>query len=81
MKNGDESLDLERVREKKLEEGELNRMIAVAERASQMLFDLRGDSQTLDTGALRAERNARGKAKKGEKGGEHRQDSDTADAI
>ena len=49
MKKGDESLDLEKVREKKLEEGELNRMIAVAERASQMLFDLRGDSQTLDS--------------------------------
>jgi len=49
MKKGDESLDLERVREKKLEEGELNRMIAVAERASQMLFDLRGDSQTLES--------------------------------
>lgn len=49
MKKGDESLDLERVREKKLEEGELNRMIAAAERASQMLFDLRGDSQTLES--------------------------------
>lgn len=53
MEKGDESLDLERVREKKLEEGELNRMIAVAERASQMIFGLCGDSQALDSAIRR----------------------------
>lgn len=49
MEKGDWNLDFEKIRERKLEEEELNRMIGAAERASQMLFDLRGDSQTLES--------------------------------
>lgn len=49
MEKGDESLDLEKVREKKLEEEELIRMIGVAEWASQMLFEQQGDGKTLES--------------------------------
>ena len=49
MEKGDESLDLEKVREKKLEEEELIRMIGGAEWASQMLFEQQGDGKTLES--------------------------------
>nr|DAY04342.1 MAG TPA: hypothetical protein [Caudoviricetes sp.] len=48
MEKGDWSLDFEKVREKKLEEGELKRVIAAAERVTQELFEQRGDSRMLE---------------------------------
>lgn len=48
MEKGDWSLDFEKVREKKLEEGELKRVIAAAERVAQELFEQRGDSRSLE---------------------------------
>lgn len=49
MEKGEWNLDFEKIREKKLEEEELNRMIGAAELAAKMLFDQRGDSKTLDS--------------------------------
>ena len=43
MKKGDLSLDFEKVREKKLEEGELKRVIAAAESKAQITFEQWGD--------------------------------------
>ena len=48
MEKGDWSLDFEKVREKKLEEGELKKLIVVAERAAQELFERQGDSRRLE---------------------------------
>lgn len=48
MEKGDWSLDFEKVREKKLEEGELKRVIAAAERVAQELFERQGDSRMLE---------------------------------
>lgn len=48
MEKGDWNLDFEKVREKKLEEGELKRVIAAAERVAQELFEQRGDSRSLE---------------------------------
>lgn len=48
MEKGDWSLDFEKVREKQLEEGELKRVIAAAERVTQELFEQRGDSRMLE---------------------------------
>lgn len=48
MEKGDWSLDFEKVREKKLEEGELKRVIAAAERVTQELFEQQGDSRMLE---------------------------------
>ena len=52
MEKGDWSLDFEKVREKKLEEGELKRVIAAAERVTQELFEQRGDSRILEGAIL-----------------------------
>lgn len=43
MEKGDWSLDFEKVREKKLEEGELKRVIAAAESKAQITFEQWGD--------------------------------------
>lgn len=48
MEKGDWSLDFEKVREKKLEEGELKSLIAAAERRTQIAFEEWGDSKTLE---------------------------------
>lgn len=80
MKKGDERLDLEKLREKKLGEEELKRMIRVAEwearaaQAAQILIEQRGDSETLENAIchLRAlyelQELREEKRKKGEKG-------------
>lgn len=52
MEKGDRSLDFEKVREKKLEEGELKKLIVVAERAAQELFERQGDSRSLEGAIL-----------------------------
>lgn len=48
MKKGDERLDLEKLREKKLGEEELKRLIRVAEWVAQILIEQPGDSKTLE---------------------------------
>lgn len=48
MEKGDWSLDFEKVREKKLEEGELKKLIVAAERAAQELFERQGDSRMME---------------------------------
>lgn len=48
MEKGDWSLDFEKVREKKLEEGELKKLIVAAERAAQELFEQQGDSRMME---------------------------------
>lgn len=77
MKKGDERLDLEKLREKKLGEEELKRMIRVAE---WVAFYHRTDSETLENAIcylralyelqeLREEKRKKGeKGEKGEKG-------------
>lgn len=48
MEKGNWSLDFEKIREKKLEEGELKRVIAEAEWRTQYAFENWGDSKTLE---------------------------------
>ena len=47
MEKGNWSLDFEKIREKKLEEGELKRLIAVAEQTAQELFERQGDTRMM----------------------------------
>ena len=47
MEKGNWSLDFEKIREKKLEEGELKRLIAVAEQTAQELFERQGDARMM----------------------------------
>ena len=49
MEKGNWSLDFEKIREKKLEEGELKSLIAAAEWNVQSVFEKWGDSKTLET--------------------------------
>lgn len=49
MEKGDWNLDFEKIRERTLEEGELKRLIAVAEWNVQSVFEKWGDSKTLET--------------------------------
>ena len=48
MEKGDWSLDFEKIREKQVEEGELKRLITVAEWRTQIAFEEWGDSKTLE---------------------------------
>ena len=71
MEKGDWNLDFEKIREKKLEERELKRLIAVAE---QNVFELWGDGKTLEAeiqnlqALYELQELREGKRKKGERG-------------
>ena len=52
MEKGDWSLDFEKIRETKLEEDELKKLIAVAERAAQELFERQGDARMMQGAIL-----------------------------
>lgn len=49
MEKGDWNLDFEKIRERKLEEEELDRMIGAAEWAAQRVFERQGDGKTLES--------------------------------